>query len=262
MKSSRGSRQSGTKRTYDKEQRQRDCVSEQRGAFSFAKFRNNPKKDCVMKKIKLGVLVSGRGSNLQAIIDNIEKGALNADLAVVISDQADAYALERANKHNIPAVPVSPKKNVPREEYDSAVVAELRARQVDLVCMAGFMRIITPVLLQAYPNRVMNIHPSLLPTFPGLRVQKKALDHGVKFSGCTVHFVDEGMDTGPIIIQAVVPVLDSDTEEVLAERILKQEHSIFSRAIQLFADGRLTVKDGRVFVQGHEDGSNEFLINP
>ncbi|OGW54954.1 MAG: phosphoribosylglycinamide formyltransferase [Nitrospirae bacterium RBG_19FT_COMBO_55_12] len=215
-----------------------------------------------MKIIKLGVLVSGRGSNLQAIIDNIEKGSLNAEIAVVISDQADAYALERARKHKIPAVHVDAKKYQSKEAYDAALVEELRNRKVDLVCLAGFMRIITPVVIKAFSNRIMNIHPSLLPAFPGLHVQKKALDHGVKFSGCTVHFVDEGMDTGPIIIQAVAPVLDNDTEDSLSERILKQEHKIYSRAIQLFAEGRLTVKNGRVFVAGAADKKDEFLINP
>ena len=139
---------------------------------------------------------------------------------------------------------------------------ELRKHGVELVILAGFMRIITPTLIKAFPNRIMNIHPALLPSFPGLHVQKAAIEHGVKFSGCTVHFVDEGMDTGPIIIQAVVPVLDNDTEDSLSARILKQEHKIFSRAIQLYAEGRLTVKGRRVFVSGAEDKSGEFLINP
>jgi len=193
-----------------------------------------------MKKVKIAVLVSGRGSNLQAIIDNIEKGALSAELAVVISDQADAYALERARKHHIPAVQVSGKGyKGKREEYDALLVQELRTRGVELVCLAGFMRIITPVLIKAFPNRILNIHPALLPAFPGLHVQKAALEHGVKFSGCTVHFVDEGMDTGPIIIQAVVPILDNDTEDSLSARILEQEHKIYSQAIQLYAEGRL-----------------------
>jgi phosphoribosylglycinamide formyltransferase-1 len=216
-----------------------------------------------MKKVKLAVLVSGRGSNLQAIIDNIEKGSLSAELAVVISDQADAYALERARKHNAPAVHISAKGfKGKRDDYDALLVKELRKRNVELVCLAGFMRIITPTLIKAFPNRVLNIHPSLLPAFPGLHVQKKAIDHGAKFSGCTVHFVDEGMDTGPIIIQAVVPVLDNDTEDSLSERILKQEHKIYSRAIQLFAEGRLTVKGRQVFVSGNDDKSGQFLINP
>ncbi len=216
-----------------------------------------------MKKIKIAVLVSGRGSNLQAIIDNIEKGTLSAELAVVISDQANAYALERAQKHNIPAIHLSTKGfKGKRDEYDALLVSELRERNVDLVCLAGFMRIITPTLIKAFPNRILNIHPSLLPSFPGLHVQKKAIDHGVKFSGCTVHFVDEGMDTGPIIIQAVVPVLDNDTEDSLSERILKQEHKIYSRAIQLFTEGRLAVKGRRVIMSDNDDRSGQFLINP
>ncbi len=219
-------------------------------------------RENIMKKIKLAILVSGRGSNLQAIIDNIEKGALSAEIAVVISDQADAYALERARKHRIPAVHIDTKGHETRDAYDAALVEELKKRRVDLVCLAGFMRVIMPVLIKAYPNRIMNIHPSLLPAFPGLHVQKKAIDYGVKFSGCTVHFADEGVDTGPIIIQAVVPVLDNDTEDGLSERILKQEHKIYSRAIQLFAEGRLTVKGRRVFVDGETDKKDEFLMNP
>ncbi len=216
-----------------------------------------------MKKVKLGILVSGRGSNLQAIIDNIEKGTLSAELTVVISDQADAYALERARKHDIIAVHIGAKgfKNK-REEYDALLVQELRKRNVELVCLAGFMRIISPTLIKAFPNRILNIHPALLPAFPGLHVQKAALDHGVRFSGCTVHFVDEGMDTGPIVIQAVVPILDNDTEDSLSARILKQEHKIYSRAIQLYAESRLTIRDRRVFVSGSESFADAFLINP
>ncbi len=216
-----------------------------------------------MNKVKLGVLVSGRGSNLQTIIDNIEKESLSAEIAVVISDQADAFSLERARKHNIPGVHISAKGyRGKRDEYDGLLVEELRKRGVELVIMAGFMRIITPTLIKAFPNRIMNIHPALLPSFPGLHVQKAAIEHGVRFSGCTVHFVDEGMDTGPIIIQAVVPVLDNDTEDTLSSRILAQEHKIFSRAIQLYAEGRLTIKGRRVFVAGPEDKGGEFLMNP
>ncbi len=216
-----------------------------------------------MSKLKIAVLVSGRGSNLQAIIDNIGNGSLSAELAVVISDQQDAYALERARKHNIPAIHISAKGyKGKREEYDALLVKELRNRNVDLVCLAGFMRIITPVLVKAFPNRIMNIHPALLPAFPGLHVQKAAIEHGVKFSGCTVHFVDEGMDTGPIITQAVVPVLDNDTEDSLSARILKQEHKIFSRAIQLFAEGRLKVDGRRVTFTDGKQNADQFLINP
>ena len=216
-----------------------------------------------MKKVRIGVLVSGRGSNLQAVIDNIELGLLAAEIAVVISDQADAYSLERAKNHNIPAVHISAKGyKGKRDAYDALLVQELQKRGVELVCLAGFMRIITPVLIAAFPHRILNIHPSLLPAFPGLHVQKKALEHGVKFSGCTVHFVDEGMDTGPIIIQSVVPILDNDTEESLSTRILQQEHKIYSRAIQLFAEGRLKVESNRVSVIGGLTESNAFLINP
>jgi phosphoribosylglycinamide formyltransferase-1 len=216
-----------------------------------------------MNKVKIGVLVSGRGSNLQAIIDNIGCGMLSAEIAVVISDQADAIALERARQHDIPAVHLSARGyRSRREEYDALLVRELRKFNVDLVILAGFMRIITGVLVSAFPNRIMNIHPALLPSFPGLHVQKAAIEHGVKFSGCTVHFVDEGMDTGPIIIQAVVPVLDGDTEDTLAARILKQEHKVFSRAIQLFAEGKLRVEGRRVLITGGTTESEDFLINP
>jgi phosphoribosylglycinamide formyltransferase-1 len=216
-----------------------------------------------MQRVKVAILVSGRGSNLQAIIDNIEKGTLPAELAVVISDQPDAYALDRARKHNIPAVHVSAKGyKGKRDEYDALLVKELQKYGVELVCLAGFMRIITPVLIKAFPNRILNIHPALLPSFPGLHVQKAAIEHGVKFSGCTVHFVDEGMDTGPIIIQAVVPVLDNDTEDTLSARILKQEHKIYSQAIRMYAEGRLIVKGRRVAAAGTPDESPDFLINP
>jgi phosphoribosylglycinamide formyltransferase-1 len=216
-----------------------------------------------MKKVKIAVLVSGRGSNLQAIIDNIENGTLSAELAVVISDQADAFALERARKHHIPAVHVSAKGyKGRREEYDSLLVQELGKWGTELVCLAGFMRIITPVLIKAFPNRILNIHPALLPAFPGLHVQKAALEHGVKFSGCTVHFVEEGMDTGSIIIQAVVPILDNDTEDSLSTRILEQEHKIYSRAIQLYVEGRLSIMGRRVVVTHGKISTKEFLINP
>jgi phosphoribosylglycinamide formyltransferase-1 len=216
-----------------------------------------------MNKVKIGVLVSGRGSNLQAIIDNIEHGQLAAEIAVVISDQAGAYSLERARKHNIPSVHVSAKEyKGKRDDYDALLVQELQKRDVELVCLAGFMRIITPTLLRAFPDRVLNIHPALLPSFPGLHVQRAAIEHGAKFSGCTVHFVDEGMDTGPIIIQAVVPVLDNDTEDSLSARILLQEHKIYSRAIQLFAEGKLTVQGRRVLAHDNNDHGDEFLLNP
>jgi len=196
-------------------------------------------------RIRLGVLASGRGSNLQAIIDAIEKGTLDAVVAVVISNKMEAPALERARKHGAPAVFLDPKAAPGREDYDRNILEQLRVYNVALVVLAGYMKIVTSVLLEAYDERMMNIHPSLLPAFPGLAAQKQALDWGVKVSGCTVHFVTEGVDAGPIIRQAAVPVLETDTEESLAARILVEEHRIYPEAIQLFAQGRLTV-EGRM----------------
>jgi phosphoribosylglycinamide formyltransferase-1 len=199
--------------------------------------------------LNLGVLVSGRGSNLQSIIDHIESGELHAKIAVVISDQEDAYALERARKHGITTEFNPAPKGIEREYYDTQMVKLLNMYEVDLVILAGFMRIITPAIINAFPNRIMNIHPALLPAFPGLHVQRKAVEYGVKFSGCTVHFVDEGMDTGPIILQAVVPVLDDDNEDTLAARILKEEHKLFPKAIELYAQGRLQINGRRVLIK-------------
>jgi len=207
--------------------------------------------------LKLGVLVSGRGSNLQAIIDAIEGKRLDAEIRLVVSDQAEAYALERAKKHGIPTTVFHARDYSSREEFDRAVVQRLREHQVELVCLAGFMRILSPYFIREYKNRIINIHPALLPVFPGLHVQRKALEHGVKFSGCTVHFVDEGMDTGPIIIQAAVPVLDGDDEEALAARILRFEHQIYPRAIQLIAEGRLQIEGRRVLCKGSEANEAE-----
>ena len=198
--------------------------------------------------LNIGVLVSGNGSNLQAIIDQSEKGALSAQVACVISNKAEAYALERARNHNISAIYLDHRTYAGRESYDAAVVETLRSHGVQLVVLAGFMRIVTPVLLEAFPHAVMNIHPALLPAFPGLHAQRQALDHGVKISGCTVHFVDEGTDTGPIIIQAAVPVLDDDTEETLSARIHQEEHRIYPEAVRLFAEGRLRVEGRKVYV--------------
>ncbi|KQC11429.1 MAG: phosphoribosylglycinamide formyltransferase [Smithella sp. SDB] len=194
--------------------------------------------------LKLGVLISGNGSNLQSIIDNIEKGSLKASIKIVISNNPDAFGLTRAKKHGIPFIVLKHTNFKNKEDFDSELVRILKSNNVDLVILAGFMRILTPVLLKAFPRRIMNIHPALLPSFPGLHGQKQAVDYGVKISGCTVHFVDEGVDTGPIIIQSAVPVLDDDTEETLAARILKEEHRIYPQAIQLFADGSLET-DGR-----------------
>ncbi len=202
--------------------------------------------------LHVGVLVSGRGSNLQAIIDASEAGKIDATVVVVLSDVQDAYALERARKHNIPPAFVDPKAHATREAFDQAMIAVLTAHQVELICLAGYMRVLSARFINHFRHRIMNIHPALLPAFPGLHVQRKALQHGVKFSGCTVHFADEGVDTGPIIIQSVVPVFDDDTDETLATRILKYEHQIYPRAIQLFAEGRLHVEGRRVFCKGSE----------
>ncbi len=206
----------------------------------------------VKARLRLGVLVSGRGSNLEAIIDASEAGRIDAVVAVVISDVADAFALERARTHGIEAAFVDSRLFDTKEAFDAAVIDLLRKRGIDLVCLAGFMRLLSPQFVEEFRHRILNIHPALLPAFPGLHVQRKALKHGVKFSGCTVHFVDEGTDSGPIIIQAVVPVLDDDTEESLSARILTYEHQIYPRAIQLFAEGRLEVLGRRVLCHGSD----------
>ena len=200
------------------------------------------------KGIKIGVLASGSGSNLQSIIDNSERGVLPVDIACVISNNIAAFALERARKHGIPALHIDHRIFTGREAYDAALVETLHEYGVELVVLAGFMRIITPVLLDAFPSAVMNIHPALLPAFPGLHAQRQAIDYGVKVSGCTVHFVDTGTDTGPIIIQAAVPVMEGDTEETLSARIVTEEHRIYPEAIRLFAEGRLKVKGRRVVI--------------
>ena len=214
------------------------------------------------RQIPIGVLISGNGSNLQAIIDAIEEKRLDAVIRVVISNREDAYGLARARKHNIPTELLDHRKFSSREAYDQALVDLLQRRQAELVILAGFMRLLSPVLVQAYSNRIMNIHPALLPSFPGLHVQKKAVEHGVRFSGCTVHFVNEGCDEGPIIIQAVVPVFPDDTEESLSSRILKEEHRIYPRAIQLYSEGRLHVVGRKVLVDGMEKDETQLLVIP
>lgn len=193
---------------------------------------------------RLGILVSGSGTNLQAIIDRIESGEINAEIACVISNKADAYALVRASNHGIPTIVHDNGAFADRRSYDAATVDILRGHNVELVVLAGFMRILTDVMVSAFPNAIMNIHPALLPSFPGLHAQQQALDYGVRYSGCTVHFVDRGTDTGPIILQSVVPVEQGDTEETLSARIQKAEHQTFAAAIKLFAEGKITV-DGR-----------------
>ncbi len=214
------------------------------------------------RKVKLGVLVSGSGSNLQSIIDHIEKGLLDAEIRMIISNNPEAYALVRARKHGIPYTVLEHRVFDTREAFDRKMIEVLNLSGVELVVMAGFMRILSPLFLAAFPMRIMNIHPAILPSFPGMHAQKKAFDYGVKFSGCTVHFADEGVDTGPIIIQAVVPVYDQDTDETLAQRILKEEHRIYPKAIQLFAEGKLEVVGRKVRVKDHPQPESGPLHNP
>lgn len=203
--------------------------------------------------LRVAVLASGRGSNLQAIIDAIDAGTVQAKIVAVISNKQAAPALERARQHGLFGLFVDPKPYAgrpdSREAYDRELLDVLRRHDVELVLLAGYMKIVTRVLVEAFANRMMNIHPSLLPSFPGLDVQKKAIKWGCKLAGCTVHFVTEGIDEGPIILQAAVPILDEDTPDTLAARILQQEHKIYPRAVQLFAEGRLRVEGRRVFIE-------------
>ncbi len=215
--------------------------------------------------LRVAVLASGRGSNLQAIIDGIEASQVQATIVAVVSNKKDAVVLERARKHGLKDLFVDPKPFAgqpdSREAYDRALLAILQQHDVELVLLAGYMKIVTAVLVNAYANRMMNIHPSLLPSFPGLDVQRKAIEWGCKLAGCTVHFVTEGVDEGPIIVQAAVPILDDDSPETLAARILVQEHKLYPRAVQLFAEGRLRVAGRRVLIeQGKPVG--EAVIGP
>ena len=194
---------------------------------------------------RIGVLLSGRGSNFEAIAANAAAGKIDAEIAVVISNNPDAGGLEKARRRGIPAV-VIPSKGLEREAYDRLVAAELERREVDLVCLAGFMRLLSAYFVQQFPNRILNVHPSLLPSFPGLEAQRQALEHGVRISGCTVHLVDEFLDAGPIVAQAAVEVRDGDTEETLAARILVEEHRIYSEAINLVLSGRYRLEGRRV----------------
>lgn len=199
--------------------------------------------------INIGVLASGRGTNLQAIIEAVEEGRIEGEISIAVSDNPDAYALKRAKEHNIETQYIDFRSFKNKEDYDKKVVECLKEKKIDLVVLAGYMRILSPFFINAYKNRVMNIHPALLPSFPGLHAQKQAVEHGVKVSGCSVHFVDEGLDSGPIILQKAVEVKDNDTEESLTERILKEEHQIYPRAIQLFSEGRLVIKGRKVFIK-------------
>ena len=210
----------------------------------------------------IAVLISGSGSNLQAIIDASERREIPCRVGIVISNKADAYGLSRARKHGIPTEVVDHKGFATREEFDARLVEVIRESGADLVCLAGFMRILTPVIIRAFPNRILNIHPALLPSFPGTHGPGQALAYGVRFSGCTVHYLDEGVDTGPIVVQAVVPVYDDDTEDTLAARILVQEHRIYPMAIRLFFSGRLAFEGRKVKVRGEPKIPEFFHRNP
>ncbi|MBN1133811.1 MAG: phosphoribosylglycinamide formyltransferase [Methanosarcinaceae archaeon] len=194
----------------------------------------------------IAVLVSGRGSNLQSIIDNVESGYIqNAKIKIVISDVADAYALERSKKHGINTAFIDPSRFASKREYEQEIISILQVHDINLVLLAGYMRIVGSDLIETYKNKILNIHPALLPSFRGLHAQKQALNYGVKVAGCTVHFVDEDVDTGPIILQKCVPVLEEDTEDTLSDRILDQEHKIFPEAVKMFVEGKLKL-EGRI----------------
>jgi phosphoribosylglycinamide formyltransferase-1 len=197
---------------------------------------------------RVAILLSGRGSNFMAIREAVRRGDINADVGLVLSNKKEAPGLLKAKEWGLETAFLDPKVYPTREEYDRAAMRELEARSIDLVCLAGYMKVLTPGFCEAYKNRIVNIHPALLPSFPGLHVQQKAIDWGVRYSGCTVHFVAAEVDMGPIILQAVVPVLQDDTEETLAARILVEEHKIYPEAVRLYFDGRLEVRGRRVFI--------------
>jgi len=213
------------------------------------------------KKLKLAILASGGGTNLQSIIDRSVQGTLDATIELVISNNPKAGALERAERAKIKTKCIDHRNFSTRENFDRAIVTTLQEANIDLVVLAGFMRIITEPFLQAFPQRIINIHPALLPAFPGLHVQQKAIDFGAKFTGCTVHIVDGGVDTGPIIAQAVVPIFSHDTESTLAARILEQEHKLYPQVIQWFAEGRVQINQRQVTIRDC-DHSESVLINP
>jgi phosphoribosylglycinamide formyltransferase 1 len=195
---------------------------------------------------RIGVLLSGRGSNFEALAESASAGRIpSAEIAIVISNQPDALGLKRAEARGI-ATRLIPSKGLQREAYDRQVALVLQEYKVDLICLAGYMRLLSPYFVAAFPQKILNIHPSLLPSFPGLESQKQALEHGVKFAGCTVHFVDENLDAGPIILQAVVPVLDNDDEHAISERILKEEHRIYSEAVKIVLEGKYRIEGRRV----------------
>jgi phosphoribosylglycinamide formyltransferase-1 len=219
-------------------------------------------KGIPVKKLRLGVLASGGGSNLQSIIDSCASGKLDAEIALVICNNPGAGALTRAENAGIKSCCIDHRDFNQRGDFDRKIIARLQAAEVELVVLAGFMRIIGEIFIEAFPQRIINIHPALLPAFPGLHVQQQAIDYGARFSGCTVHFVDAGVDTGPIIMQAVVPVCDGDNAEDLAARILIEEHKVYPRVIQLFAEGRLQVENRKVRVLPSIPACRGVLHNP
>jgi phosphoribosylglycinamide formyltransferase-1 len=200
------------------------------------------------KKGRIAVFLSGRGSNFMAIREAVERGGINGQIALVFSNKADAPGLQKAKEWGLETLFLDPKTFASREDYDRALITEVEGREIDLVCLAGYMRVLTPGLCDALKHRIVNIHPALLPAFPGLHVQQKAIDWGVRFSGCTTHFVAAEVDMGPIILQACVPVLQDDSEDTLAARILVEEHKIYPQTVRLYFDGRLEVRGRRVFV--------------
>lgn len=213
-------------------------------------------------KLRIGVLASGGGTNLQSIIDGCSNGTIDGQIVTVICNNPDAGALERAEKGGIAHQCIDHRQFDKRDDFDSAVVSALTENNVELVVLAGFMRIIGERFLDAFPGRIMNIHPALLPAFPGLHVQQKAIDYGARFSGCTVHFVDGGVDTGPIIVQAAVPILDNDTEDTLSARILEQEHKIYPQAIQWFAQGAISLEGRQVIIKNGGQQQPKAQVNP
>lgn len=207
-----------------------------------------PRRVSLKHTLRLGILISGRGSNFEAISNSIERGALDAEIAIVISNRAAAPGIQIARERGIP-VRIIPSVGMDREAYDKLLIEELNTHDVDLVCLAGFMRLLSAGFINAFPGKVLNIHPSLLPAFPGLDAQRQAFDYGVKVTGCTVHFVDEFLDSGPIVLQSAVPVLDKDTVESISARILVQEHYAYSQAIQWISEGRAKVEGRRVIIR-------------
>ena len=202
------------------------------------------------KRGRIAVLLSGRGSNFRAILAAAREGRVDAGIVLVLSNKADAPGLASAREAGLETLFLDPKLFASKEDYDAAIVRELDTRQVDLVCLAGYMKILTPVFCRAFKNRILNIHPALLPAFPGLHVQQRAIEWGVRYSGCSVHFVAEEVDMGPIVLQAAVPVLQDDTEESLSARILVEEHRIYPEAVRLYFEGRIEIQGRRVFILG------------